>query len=434
MKRWCLLGAALATVFGLSACDLLFPDDGGPIVLQLSPTGGIVRSEAIIVGEGFGDLQGTGAVTFDNVAATVLSWSDSVLTVEVPVIATPAGQSALVEVIVKGAEGTIGRGEFTVVRGILFESERAGNRDIWVVDPAGGNPIRLTTSAKNETWPGWSHDGTKILFDRDTEMWVMRADGSAQTRLAGGVIPVGAQVWSPDDSRIAYQQDEMSQIWVMNANGSGPISVTPVIGVHAWPTWSADGSRIAFHADREIVPGDVPSLTDNPDVFVVNADGTGEVRLTTYAGRDWLPAWSPDGSKIAFTSDREGPGEIFVMSATGGGQTNLTHDPGAADGWPVWSPDGSKIAFQSYRDGNAEIYVMNADGTGVVRLTANAAFDAGPSWSPDGTRIAFESNRTGDFEIYVMSAAGSGQTRLTDQAGLDGFPVWTESRWIPVRP
>jgi Tol biopolymer transport system component len=434
MKRWCLIGALAALALCLTTCDLFFPDDAGTIALQLSPTRGIVRSEVIIVGEGFGAVQGTGAVTFDNVPATVLSWSDSILTVEVPVIPAPGGTSALVEVIVKAVGGTIGRGEFTADRGILFESERAGNRDIWVVDPEGGDPIRLTTSVENEVWPGWSHDGTKILFNRDTEMWVMGADGSAQAKLAGGVIPVGAPVWSPDDLRIAYQQGEMSQIWVMNANGSGPINLTPVTGVHAWPTWSADGSWIAFHADRDIVVGDVSSLTDNPDIFVVNVDGTGEIQLTTHPGRDWLPVWSPDGSRIAFLSDREGPGEIFVMNADGSGQTNVTNDTGAADGWPVWSPDGSQIAFQSYRDGNAEVYLMNADGSGVTRLTWNTVFDGGPSWSPDGTQIVFESDRDGNLEIYVMNADGSGQARLTDQPAFDGYPVWTESHWIPIRP
>jgi len=433
MKRWLLLSAQLVLVLCLVGCALFFPEDGGPIVLQLSPIRGIVRSEVIIVGEGFGAAQGTGAVTFDNVPATVLSWSDSILTVEVPVVATPDGTSVLVEVIVKAVGGTIGRGEFTADRGILFESERAGNRDIWVVDPEGGDPIRLTTSGENEAWPGWSHDGTKVLFNRDTEMWVMGADGSAQTKLAGGVIPVGAPVWSPDDSRIAYQQDEMSQIWVMNANGSGPINLTPVVGVHAWPTWSPDGVRIAFHADRDIVVGDVPSTTDNPDIFVVNADGTGQVRLTTHSGRDWLPVWSPDGSKILFLSDRDGPGEIFSMDPDGSGQTNLTGSA-AADGWPVWSPDGKRIAFQRYRDGNAEVYVMNDDGSGVSRLTSNTAFDGGPSWSPDGTRLAFESDRGGNSEIYVMNDDGSGQTRLTDHAALDAYPVWTESHWIPIRP
>ncbi len=434
MNRWCLLGALLVLAVFLSACDFLFPDDGGPVVLQLSPTRGIVRSEVIIVGEGFGTTQGTGAVTFDNVPATVLSWSDSILTVEVPAVATPDGASALVEVVVTAAGGTIGRGEFTVARGILFESERSGHLDIWIIDAEGGDPIQLTSDPLPEAWPCWSHDGTKILFNRDTEMWVMNADGSSQAMLAGDTTPVGGQVWSPNDTKIAFQRGEISEIAVMDADGSNQRNLTPVTGVHAWPTWSPDGTQIAFHADRDIVIGDVPSMTDDPDVYVVNADGTGETQLTTAPGHDWLPLWSPAGSKIVFISDREGPGEIFVMNANGSGQINLTNDPGAADGWPAWSPDGTKIAFQSFRDGNGEIYVMNADGSGVSRLTVNAVFDAGPSWSPDGTKIAFESERDGNLEVYVMNADGSDQRRLTDHAALDGYPVWTESRWIPIRP
>ena len=434
MNRRCLLGVLLVLAVSLSACDLLLPDDGGPVVLQLSPTRGIVRSEVIIVGEGFGATQGTRAVTFDNVPATVLSWSDTILTVEVPVVATPGGASGVVEVVVEADGGTIGRGEFTVARGILFESERSGHHDIWVIDAEGGDPIQLTRDPLAETWPCWSHDGTRILFNRDTETWVMRADGSSQAMLAGDVTPVGAQVWAPDDKKIAFQRGEISEIGVMDADGSNQLSLTPVAGVHAWPTWSPDGTRIAFHADRDIVVGDVPSMTDNPDIYVVDADGTGEVQLTTHPGRDWLPLWSPVGSRIVFISDREGPGEIFVMNADGSGQINLTNDPGAADGWPAWSPDGTKIAFQSFRDGNGEIYVMNADGSGVSRLTVNAAFDAGPSWSPDGTRIAFESERDGNLEVYVMNVDGSDQRRLTDHTSLDGYPVWTESRWIPIRP
>ena len=433
MRRWILLGALLAAALCLGACDLFRSNDDGVITLQLSPTGGIIRSQVIIVGEGFGATQGSGAVTFDNLPARVLTWSDSIITVEVPVIATPGGASASTVVIVKGAGVTIGHGEFTVVRGVLFESERNGNRDIWMIDPEGASAIQLTYAAGPEAWPCWSHDGTRVLFNRGTEMWIMAADGSGQTRLAGGVIPAAAHAWSPGDTKIAYQADEISVIRVMNNDGSGDVSVTPGAGFHAWPTWSPDGLRLAFHADKTIVVGDIPSLTDNPDIFVVNANGTGELQLTSHPGRDWLPVWSPDGSKILFLSDRDGPGEIFSMNPDGTQQTNLTANP-AADGWPAWSPDGTKIAFQSYRDGNAEIYVMNANGSGVSRLTSNASFDGGPSWSPDGSRIAFESDRDGDSEIYVMNADGSGQAQLTTHPALDGFPVWTESRWIPIRP
>jgi len=103
--------------------------------------------------------------------------------------------------------------------------------------------------------------------------------------------------------------------------------------------------------------------------------------------------------------------------------TRLTTDL-ATDAAPNWSPDGTKIAFETNRDGNFEVYVMNLDGTGLVDLSNNAASDRQPAWSPDGTRIAFQSNRDGNFEIYSMNPEGTDQTRLTNSPGADVNPDW----------
>ena len=97
----------------------------------------------------------------------------------------------------------------------------------------------------------------------------------------------------------------------------------------------------------------------------------------------------------------------------------------ANDTFPAWSPDGTKIAFQSDRDGNTNIYVMNTDGTGQVSLTNSPANDSSSTWSPDGTKIAFQSDRDGNSEIYVMNFDGSGQSRLTNNAATDGDPAWS---------
>jgi Tol biopolymer transport system component len=142
---------------------------------------------------------------------------------------------------------------------------------------------------------------------------------------------------------------------------------------------------------------------------------------------DFNPSWSPEGTKIAFTSDRDGNQEIYVMNADGTEQTNLTNDPGS-DNYPDWSPDGSKIAFTSRRDGIEEIYVMNTDGAGPTRLTdASCCWSRNPSWSPDSTKIAFTAWREGQEQreqIYVMASDGSGQASLSDARG------W-EADWFP---
>ena len=137
------------------------------------------------------------------------------------------------------------------------------------------------------------------------------------------------------------------------------------------------------------------------------------VNLTNNAQDDARPVWSPDGTKIAFESDRVGNNKIYVMNADGTNPVRLAQGDGD-DGSPTWSPDGTKIAFVSNRDGDSEIYVMNADGTNLVRLTQNAGIDVDPAWSPDGTKIAFHSNRDGDWEIYVMPSGSAPPTSTED--------------------
>lgn len=159
------------------------------------------------------------------------------------------------------------------------------------------------------------------------------------------------------------------------------------------------------------------------DIYTIKSNGTGSTRLTA-SGQDGDPAWSPDGAKIAFRSDRDGNVEIYVMNADGSNPVRLTNNT-SADTRPAWSPDGSRIAFTSDRDGNAEIYVVNADGSGVVRLTNNIATDDAADWSPDGSKIAFTSNRgLSASGIYVMNADGGGVTRLSGPF-VDYQPAWS---------
>lgn len=162
----------------------------------------------------------------------------------------------------------------------------------------------------------------------------------------------------------------------------------------------------------------------NADIYTVWSVGSGTTRLTDHAATDADPAWSPRGSRIAFTSNRDGEFGVYVMDENGSDVRRLT-PLGSRSYRPAWSPDGERIAFVSERDGNAELYVMNADGTNQTRLTHHAALDTDPDWSPDGSRIAFMSDRDGNAEIYTLALASSRPERVTDNHLWDGQPAWS---------
>jgi TolB protein len=216
-------------------------------------------------------------------------------------------------------------------------------------------------------------------------------------------------------------------IYSMNADGTERRRLTDHPDEDFDPAWSPDGSRIASRSHRD----------GNEEVYVMNADGSGQRNLSNSPGTDYSPDWSPDGTRIAFASDRSGSQDIWIVDADGANPIQITDQRGI-DEYPSWSPDGARIAFMCTGGrrlpggtGDFEICIVDGDGANLAQLTDEAEQSKMPSWSPDGTRIVFHSDRLGENDLYVMSADGSNQINITNNPGQDDeFPAWGGHDWI----
>ncbi len=206
------------------------------------------------------------------------------------------------------------------------------------------------------------------------------------------------------------------QTLTLDTPASAPVGFTVLYGSKIVRLREMGYGKIAFSSDRD---GD-------DEIYVMNSDGLGQwTRLTWNRHADIHPTWSPGGDRIAFASDRHDNWEIYRIDADGSGVIRLTNTA-ATDSQPAWSPAGGKIAFVSDRRGNPDIWVMDSDGASPTRLTTDGANDEWPTWSPDGRQIAFASDRrNGNWDIYVMNADGSGQTRITANPMQEIHPAWS---------
>jgi TolB protein len=274
---------------------------------------------------------------------------------------------------------------------IAFEQLVGGVSQIYTMAPDGTDVTRLTNSTGNDYGPTWSPDGAKVLFASDRaggrDVYVINVDGTGEQRLTtNGLSDIA--VWSPDGSKVAHSQStgpngEMD-IFTMNPDGSNPVNITNDPSSDDMPSWSPDSARIAFMSYR---------AGGAAQIYVANANGTGVTQLTTDAeGDNEAPDWSPDGARIAFMSNRDSATlgsayQIYTMSTNGAGVSRVTSEPVDAE-LPVWSPDGSKIMFTSQEGDSRSIVVTNADGSGRTVLATGLAGPF-PHWQSIRTGYTF---------------------------------------------
>ncbi len=253
--------------------------------------------------------------------------------------------------------------------------------------------------SRSESDPAWSADGRKIAYSGggrraldsySADLFVMDADGSDKTRITRESEIPGAS--TADDSQ---------------------------------PSFSPSGRKIVFVRNGPLPEG----YSSNNDIYKIGTDGNGLTRLVDIPSYEYRsgghPAWSPEGTRIAFFSGIEGDYSIETVRPDGTGRKPVT--TGYA---PNWSPDGSRMAFHRSPDGSeSQIHAANADGTAENQLTTNeaAAYDSEPVYSPGGGKIVFSSDRDGDYDLYIMNADGSGEPRqLTNSPGDDRSPDWQQ--------
>ncbi len=288
------------------------------------------------------------------------------------------------------AVGTLGAsGQVQVISGgkIAFRSDRSGQRDIFVMNPDGTEVTNLTnTPLRNESFPVWSPDGTRIAFT---------APGATT----------------------------MAQVWVMNADGSDEQMLT----THAFEcqnlSWSPDGTRIVYSL-----------LNPTTDLRAVNADGSNDRFLLQNPTDGWVETcWHPDG--LVGLVGRNGGAvgvqeDLFLLAPDGTLGANMTA-LSTDDEYAAFSPDGLSVAWHTSRDGNFEIYVAGFNGsafTGLLNLTTHGANDKEPSWSPDSQRVAFTSTRVGGGNQIFVTDLGGVTSQLTNGPGACDMPNWGRPR------
>jgi len=358
---------------------------------------------------------------------------------------------------------------------IVFQSDRdhpfSGAFDIYAMNADGSSQTRLTGDANDDSVPVWSPDGSRIAFQgarngANYQVYVMNADGSNQVNINNDAFNDTQPSWSPDGSRIAFASDRdhsgANSIYVMNSNGTNQTRLTfsAATFTDEQPAWSPDGSRLAFTSTRDSTvvtwtetddDGGVitkSALRVNKEAYVMNADGSNQVRLTNTLENDDSPAWSSDGLKIVFRSDRERDccdptAQVWIMNVDGSNQADLSNN-GWGDSAPNWSGLGLQASSPSPVNSNGLMWstaMLPVDfssgfgGSGVVASPPSLAQGFGAemvtthSISPN-PRESSAIATSGDWTIQWVVTDQLGTPRITvDQTG--DFSGVTRHDYLP---
>lgn len=378
---------------GFIASDLL---DVNPQLAALSFSGGAVPTQALMAGSPAIDAgNNSGAPATDQRG-----------------VARPQGAAVDIGAYESGVNPTI--------FGKIAYVNTGANYEIYSMNPNGSNQTNLTNNAAFDSNPNWSPDGSKIVFVSDrasfgtTEIYTMNANGSNPTRLTNNAVNDETPAWSPDGAKIAFARS--GQLFVMNADGTNVIQIThddsPGIKLH--PSWSPDGTRLVFSTNRNLVVGS----TGNIGIAVIDSacnNCIAGIRLLNNGlpKDNFDPAWSPDGSAIAFSNDQtdfddHSQSETFLLDDINDfglppRPLRTPNNPRVFS--PAWSPDGTKLIYQ---DNSFELSTINANGTNLTSLNVSGRL---PAWggfnTPTGANV---SAIAGTSSITFSNVSISGTT------------------------
>jgi TolB protein len=264
-------------------------------------------------------------------------------------------------------------------------------------------------------------DGERIAGPTNSRsiqnIYISDYDGARQRRITVTKSLDITPVWAPDRA-IAYTsyRSGFPDIIVADIFGKRTNS-TPAKGTpddhNFLPAFSPDGKRIAFMSNRD----------GNPEIYVMNRDGSNVRRLTNHPATDVTPTWAPSGAQLAFTSDRTGRPQIWIMNADGSGQQQITRES-----WcdrPTWSPAPfNEIAYSSQAGGGYDIRIFDFATRSVKSITNGEGSNESPAFSPNGRHLAFSSSRAGKYQIFTVDRTGENVRQIT-KSGDNRFPNWS---------